>query len=111
MGVYDLYFLFHREFPNRPALIQIVIVTAATLPSVKMAANVVTCVMPTREDTTAHVRWDSGDTGVNSKSDHAETSCWATKQKLTDCTVFLTKMTSYSRPIAILIRSLISHGL
>ena len=70
-----------------------------------------TCVMPTREDTTAHVPLDSGDIGVNSKSDHAETSCWVTKQNPMDCTAFLTKMTSYSMPTAILIRSLISHGL
>ena len=71
--------MFVREFISRPALIQIVKATAATLPPVKMAAHVVTYVMPTRGDTAAHVPRDSRDTGVNSKSDHAEKSCWVTK--------------------------------
>ena len=90
---------------------QIVKVTAVTLSSVEMAADVVTCVMPTREDTTAYVPRDSGDTDVNSKFDHAEKSCWVTKQNLMDSTAFLTKRTVYSRPTAILTPSLISHGL
>ena len=71
--------MFLREGFTRPAPIQIVKVTAATLPPVKMAAHVVTFVMPTREDTTANVPRDSQDTGVNSKSDRAEKSCWVTK--------------------------------
>ena len=73
--------LFHREFPSKLAPIQLVKIIAATPPPVKMEARVVTCVMSTKDDLSAHVLESLRDTSVKSHylPDHAKKSGFLTR--------------------------------
>ena len=104
--------LFYREFLASLVLNQSVTTLAARLPLVNKAAPVVKCVTSTKEDSIAHVRQDTLDTGAKPRFllDPVKMSCCLEKWKRMVSTTFRTNIKSHSQFTVTLILNLVSRG-